>query len=106
MKTKVIYLKGNESDAELLNAQEGFKLQSVVHCQGQIVGYMVREPWLQGDSPSPLVNRGVPIETQQLPADAFVTKPAFPADNGVRVENAAKAAAQEVAKNKHKGHRR
>lgn len=47
MQTKVVYLKGDTTDEATLNEQKDFKLQSVVHCQGQIVGYMVREPWLE-----------------------------------------------------------
>lgn len=48
MQTKVIYLNGNMSDEEKLNgfAEQGYRLQSTTLYQGQIVGYMVREPWL------------------------------------------------------------
>jgi hypothetical protein len=69
MQTKVIYLKGDASDAERLNAVEGFKLQSVVSSQGQIVGYMVREPWAPQALDKPLETRsddlrGNPIRNQ------------------------------------------
>lgn len=65
MKTKIIYLKGDLSDESRLDeaALQGFKLQSVTSVQGQVVGYLVREPWLE--------------ETKELKTnlDAYVDKP-------------------------------
>ena len=53
MQTKIMYLKGSYHDEALLNeaAKQGYKLQSVAQSQGQLVAYLVREPW---GNPEPL----------------------------------------------------
>lgn len=78
MQTKVIYLKGDASDEERLGSIRGFRLQSVVHCQGQIVGYMVREPWAAPAEEKPLETRA-PIKPTPEP-----TKGAHFGDRGKR----------------------
>lgn len=79
MQTKVIYLSGNILDEETLahQAAKGFKLQSVVPYQGQIVGYLVREPWA---APQPL-EAPKPFETK---LDTYVDAPVKNENNNSR----------------------
>lgn len=74
MQTKVIYLSGNMSDEEKLNglADQGYKLQSTQLYQGQIVGYMVREPWATTEKPLEArnVNESVAVPVGKFIANA------------------------------------